>query len=111
MQNHKKDKMIIILCTLPHNTSIIPQLIKNLLDHNLAACISTINGIHSFYYWENNLKKQTEIQLLIKTKYSLKTLVFRTIKKLHPYNTPELLILSILDGDEKYLTWMQSTLQ
>lgn len=107
----KENTMIIILCTLPHDTPIVSKLIKTLLHHKLAACISTLHKMHSFYYWENNLQDHAEIQLLIKTKNSLKRMVFKTIKKLHPYKIPELLTLSIAEGDKDYLSWMQSVLQ
>lgn len=107
--NHK---MIIILCTLPNNNvPITLKLVKILLDNKLAACVSILNKIHSFYYWENKLQNQTEIQLLIKTKYSLKKAAFNAIKTIHPYSVPELIALPILDGDPKYLSWMQSVLK
>lgn len=111
INNDKKNMIIIILCTLPHNMSIASKIIKTLLHQKLAACISILHGIHSFYYWENNLKNHTEMQLLIKTKVSLKRKVFDTIKKIHPYNTPELLALPILYGDKNYLLWIQSVLK
>lgn len=103
--------MVIILCTFPHNPSVVSQTIQTLLYQKIAACVSILHNIRSFYYWENNLKEDTEIQLFIKTKNSLKTIVFNTIKKIHPYDTPELLVLPILDGDKNYLSWMQSVLK
>lgn len=109
--NKKENKIIIILCTMPHNILITSELTKTLLKYKLAACISVIYGIHSFYYWENKIKNHTEIQLLIKTKHSLKEKIFKIIKKLHPYKTPELLTLSISDGEKNYLSWIQSVLQ
>lgn len=105
----QKNKMIIILCTLPDKTPVLSQLIKTLLHQKLAACIST-NKIHSFYYWNDDLQNHTEIQLFIKTKNSLQKMIFKKIKEMHPYKIPELLILPISNGDPNYLTWMKSTL-
>lgn len=110
-ENFKKNKMAIILCTLPDDILITNTLVNTLLHQKLAACISTLNKIHSFYYWQGTLKNHSEIQLIIKTKYSLKEIIFKTIKKLHPYKIPELLILSISDGDKEYLSWMTSVLR
>ncbi|URJ25156.1 divalent-cation tolerance protein CutA [Candidatus Blochmannia ocreatus (nom. nud.)] len=102
--------MIIILCTIPNHTSLVSKITKNLLNQKLAACITIINTVQSFYYWNNTLTTDTEIQLLIKTRNTLKTSVFKTIKEIHPYKIPELLVLPILDGDSNYLSWMQSVL-
>ncbi|WHL25019.1 MAG: divalent-cation tolerance protein CutA [Candidatus Blochmannia vicinus] len=101
--------MIIILCTVPDNMSVVVNITKTLLNNKLAACI-TLHKVRSFYYWETTLKDHTELQLLIKTKNFLKDSVFTTIKKLHPYEVPELLALPIIDGEPNYLSWMQSAL-
>ncbi|WP_331828475.1 divalent-cation tolerance protein CutA [Candidatus Blochmannia sp. SNP] len=101
--------MIIILCTIPNDMSIVLNITKTLLNNKLAACI-TLHEVRSFYYWETTLKDHTELQLLIKTQNFLKNSVFTTIKKLHPYKVPELLALSIIDGESNYLSWMQSAL-
>lgn len=103
--------MIIILCTLPKNISLTNKLIHILLSQKLAACISILKEINSFYYWENKLQNTTEIQLFIKTKNDFKEKIFNTIKNIHPYKIPELLVLSIADGDKQFLSWMQTTLQ
>lgn len=103
--------MIIILCTLPKNITLTKKITNTLLSQKLAACISILPEINSFYYWGNKLQNTVEIQLLIKTKSSLKEIIFKKIQQLHPYKIPELLVLSISDGDKNYLSWMQTTLQ
>ncbi|WP_284150739.1 divalent-cation tolerance protein CutA [Blochmannia endosymbiont of Camponotus sp.] len=103
--------MIIILCTTPNDMSIVLNLTKALLHHKLAACITLLHEVRSFYYWDNTLKDQDELQLLIKTRSSLKGAVLNTIKQLHPYKVPEFLVLPIIDGEPNYLSWMQSVLR
>ncbi|WP_284150751.1 divalent-cation tolerance protein CutA [Blochmannia endosymbiont of Camponotus sp. C-003] len=102
--------MIIILCTIPNDMSIVSNLTKTLLHHKLAACITVLHEVRSFYYWDNVLKDQSELQLLIKTHSSLQEETLNTIKQLHPYKVPELLVLPIIDGDPNYLSWMRSIL-
>ncbi|URJ26130.1 divalent-cation tolerance protein CutA [Blochmannia endosymbiont of Camponotus modoc] len=103
--------MIIILCTTPNDMSIALNLTKTLLHHKLAACITLLHEVRSFYYWGNALKEKDELQLLIKTQSSLKEAVLNTIQKLHPYKVPEFLVLPIIDGEPNYLSWMQSVLR
>ncbi|URJ32769.1 divalent-cation tolerance protein CutA [Candidatus Blochmannia vicinus] len=102
--------MIIILCTTPNDMSVVLNITKTLLNNKLAACITLLHEVRSFYYWETTLKDHTELQLLIKTQKFLKDAVFTTIKKLHPYKVPELLVLPIIDGEPSYLSWIRSTL-
>ncbi|URJ31832.1 divalent-cation tolerance protein CutA [Blochmannia endosymbiont of Camponotus modoc] len=91
--------------------SIALNLTKTLLHHKLAACITLLHEVRSFYYWGNALKEKDELQLLIKTQSSLKEAVLNTIQKLHPYKVPEFLVLPIVDGEPNYLSWMQSVLR
>lgn len=102
------ETIIIILCTVPNNKVLASKLIKILLKNKLAACITLIDKAHSYYYWNNKLKNNTELQLLIKTKQSLEQLVFDEIKKQHPYQVPELLTLPIINGELNYLKWINS---
>lgn len=101
---------IIILCTLPNDTELSIKLTKILLQTKLAACITLIKDVHSFYYWNKELKNDIELQLLIKTKKSLEKLVFHKIKELHPYKVPELLTIPIINGEFHYLQWIHSML-
>ncbi|URJ24510.1 divalent-cation tolerance protein CutA [Candidatus Blochmanniella camponoti] len=99
------------MCTTPNDMSIVLNLTKTLLHHKLAACITLLHEVRSFYYWDNALKEKDELQLLIKTRSSLKEAVLNTIQQLHPYKIPEFLVLPIIDGESNYLSWMQSVLR
>lgn len=102
------EKIIIILCTLPNDKGFALKLIHTLLKNKLAACITLLDKVHSYYYWDNKLKNHIELQLLIKTKQSLEQSVFNSIKKQHPYQIPELITLSIINGEFNYLQWINS---
>lgn len=107
---NNSNEIILVLCTLPNNKDFAFKLIKILLNLKLAACITLINKAHSFYYWNNKIENQKELQLLIKTKLSLQDSIFKTIKELHPYEIPELLVLRIVTGEQNYLNWINSML-
>lgn len=110
LSNNSPESMIIILCTLPNNKDLALQLIQTLLNNKLAGCITLFNAAHSFYYWNNQLENQIEFQLLIKTKRSLEKKIFNTIKKIHPYKIPELLVIPIISSEINYLKWINSKL-
>ncbi|WP_245592137.1 divalent-cation tolerance protein CutA [Blochmannia endosymbiont of Polyrhachis (Hedomyrma) turneri] len=83
---------------------------KTLITNKLAACVTILPNTHSIYYWENQIQKQEEIQLIIKTCATLEQSVFQYIKTKHPYQIPELLTLKITNGEPNYLLWIYNLL-
>lgn len=110
LSNNLPESMVIILCTVPNNKDLTLKLIQTLLDNKLSGCITLLNTTRSFYYWNNKFENQIEFQLLIKTKRSLEKKIFNTIKKLHPYKIPELLVIPVISGETNYLKWINSKL-
>lgn len=96
----------IILSTVPDKKSA-NFISKKLLEKKLAACISVIPGLKSFYFWKSILEKTSEVQLIIKTFIKLKKIVFNEIKTMHPYSCPELLTIKIDDVDNEYYSWIK----
>lgn len=83
---------------------------RALVEKRLAACVNVLGGLRSFYRWKGALEDASEWLLLIKTRRSLFPAVREEIKKLHSYETPELVALPIVDGAEGYLAWMDAEL-
>lgn len=106
MDNQSK-KMCIILCNIPTKKDV-DIIAKNLIITKLAACITIIPHVTSFYYWQGNFAKETEMQLIIKSKTHLIDKIFATIKQYHPYKIPELLILNDITGEKNYLSWINN---
>ncbi|MDQ1237536.1 MAG: divalent cation tolerance protein CutA [Wigglesworthia glossinidia] len=102
----KRSNICIILCTFPDIEST-HYAIKHLLKNKLAACITQLTNVTSFYYWNNILTKKKEIQILIKSKLILKNKIFLEIKKLHPYDVPELIVLSTESIEDNYKKWIE----
>ena len=81
------------------------KIIASLLEKKLAACIQTCQ-VNSFYHWNDSLCNDKEILLLIKCKYELFDSIKNDILKNHPYELPEIILLPVSDGYEKYLNWI-----
>lgn len=100
------NQVMLCLTTAP-DAATAKSLAQGLLQAKLAACVSTLPGVESMYWWQGQLETSAEFVLLIKTTAdqieSLKTFVTTH----HPYDTPELLCLPIADGLEKYLSWVR----
>ena len=77
----------------------------------MAACVSVIPQIRSFYRWKGEIENAEEWQLVIKTsraKFDALRTVFETD---HAYDLPELLALPVIDGSPNYLAWLDAELK
>jgi periplasmic divalent cation tolerance protein len=84
------------------------QLVRALVDERLIACGTLIPGAQSIYRWEGSVKDDSEVVVLLKTDASKWDALTAAVRRLHPYQVPELLALSVDRGLEKYLAWVSS---
>lgn len=96
----------LVLCNCP-DTIVAEQLAQYLVEEKLAACVNIIPNVQSFYLWENKLVKDQEVTLLIKTTAFCFDELEKAIKKLHTYQTPEIIVLPIINGHQPYLNWLK----
>lgn len=95
----------IINCTT-ENKEDAKEIAKHLVEKKLIACCNIIPSITSIYEWENELCCDEECLMIMKTRTSLFKEVEREIKKIHKYETPEIICLPITDGSNEYLSWV-----
>lgn len=84
---------------------------KHLVEQRLAACVQIMAGIESTYLWKGNIETAQEFLCLIKTRQALYPAVEAAIKKLHSYETPEILALPIACGSREYLDWISDSVE
>jgi periplasmic divalent cation tolerance protein len=71
----------------------------------LVACIQ-IFSINSFYSWKGEICNDNEVILLIKCNQKHYTEIEETIVKNHTYELPEIILLPINGGLNRYLGWI-----
>ncbi|MDX9999403.1 MAG: divalent-cation tolerance protein CutA [Phenylobacterium sp.] len=76
-----------------------------LLAEKLAACVQ-MTPVSSRYVWKGGLAREEEVLLLIKTRAELFEQVRAKIRAMHSYETPEILMLPVSQGDGDYLAWL-----
>ena len=76
-----------------------------LVSERLAACVNVLPSITSIYRWQDRIETTGECQLVIKTSVAASGAAQRRIAELHPYDTPEILIVAVGDGSPDYLAW------
>jgi periplasmic divalent cation tolerance protein len=80
---------------------------ESLVVEHLAASCSVVPTVHSFYYWEGQLKREHEALLMVKTTESRAAAVQEYISSHHDYALPEILQISVEGGSPAYLTWLE----
>ena len=96
---------VIVLTTLPADGQS-GALGRTLVEERLAACVNLLPAMESFYRWEGQVEHDTERQVIIKTARERVAALWDRLRELHPYETPEFVVLSIQDGSEAYLRWI-----
>ncbi|HON00194.1 MAG TPA: divalent-cation tolerance protein CutA [Acidobacteriota bacterium] len=81
---------------------------RRLVEEHLAACVSLLPGLRSIYFWDGNLQDEPETLLVIKTGAACVDPLLERLKQLHPYQVPEMLVLSVETGSPDYLGWIAS---
>ena len=78
-----------------------------LVRQKLAACVQIIENITSVYMWKEKRETTSECLLLIKTKMDVFGRLAEELKKIHPYEIPEIIAKQIIDGSTQYLNWIE----
>jgi periplasmic divalent cation tolerance protein len=87
------------------------KLADALVGERLAACVSSVPGIHSTYWWKGAIERGEETLLLIKTDSKKIPGLAKRIKALHSYTVPEILALPVVKGNPDYLRWIKESLK
>jgi periplasmic divalent cation tolerance protein len=81
-----------------------------LLEARQVACVNTVGGVDSRFWWEGRLDRAAEVLLIAKTCRELWPNVLETVRQHHSYEVFEAIALPILESNPDYLNWiMQST--
>jgi len=87
------------------------KLAQALVEERLAACVSVIPGVRSFYHWKGAIESSSECLLVIKSSRELFGQLSAALERMHSYELPEVLALSVVDGSPAYLDWFEANLR
>ncbi|HEY8348329.1 MAG TPA: divalent-cation tolerance protein CutA [Clostridia bacterium] len=94
----------IVLTTFESEQQAKP-VIDGILNCKLAACVQEIK-IKSHYTWKNELHHDDEILVMFKTRKELYPELEKKLLEIHPYETPEILLIDAEKGSAAYLSWI-----
>lgn len=82
------------------------RLAGELVDQSLAACVQIDGPVTSLYRWAGKVEKASEFRLMIKTSVRACPALRDKLASLHPYDEPEIILLTIDGSSEGYRAWV-----
>ena len=86
------------------------RIAQALLEKHLIACANIYGPIESHFWWQGKIEKAKEFLVLMKSHRNLFSMLSETVKKMHGHDVPEILGVSIVEGFQPYLEWLDSIL-
>lgn len=80
------------------------------LAERLAACVQ-ISRCQSWYRWQGKVEQADEFRCTLKSRADLYPELEAVIRRLHPYEVPEILAFGVSGGAASYLTWLDQELR
>jgi periplasmic divalent cation tolerance protein len=99
--------LVLMLTTVP-DAETGERLARHLLEERVIACANLIPGLTSIYRWEGSVQSEPEVLMVIKTPRRVMEQAARRIAELHPYDVPEVVVVSVEAGLEAYCRWVTS---
>ena len=96
---------VVVLITFPMDADV-RRFASTLVGEGCAACVSILPEVESVYRWRGRVERARERQLIVKTPRARVDGLRRRVGELHPYDTPEFVVLPVVDGDPRYLAWI-----
>ena len=100
----------IVILSTTDTPELAKQIAAAIVGAHEAACVNIVPAIRSIYRWEGKVQDEGECLLLIKSTSERFEAVRSRIRRLHTYQTPEVIALPITAGDSDYLSWLRSSI-
>jgi len=109
MGQETKFRLVLVTCATLEEARRIARAV---VQQHLAACVNIVtHAIESLYTWEGKLEDSSEYLLMMKTSEDRLGELQNQVLALHSYDTPEFVVLAISAGSEKYLRWLDDSVQ
>ena len=101
------NKVLLLITTVP-NQLLANKIAKELIESELAACIS-IKQIQSIYKWQGDIEENKEFEITIKSLPKNLNKLTHILKSRITYEVPQL-IYKIFDSENSYFQWMKKSI-
>jgi periplasmic divalent cation tolerance protein len=102
--------MPVVLYVTAPNEEEAKRMARELVEKKLVACVN-IFPITSLYRWKGELQEEKEVAMILKTSAGRVEEVIKELRKIHPYELPCILCLSVSGGLPEFLRWVEEETQ
>lgn len=95
----------VALVTAP-DVAVAERIVSVLVEEGVVACGNILPGITSIYRWQGAVERAPEVLIVLKTVRESVPALLERVPELHPYDVPEVLVLSVDAGHGPYLDWI-----
>jgi periplasmic divalent cation tolerance protein len=97
-------RVVLVTCSSEEEAS---RIARALVTERLAACVNILDSpVRSIYRWKGRVQTAVEHLLVIKTRRARLTALEAAVKRLHSYDTPEVIAVPVTEGSRRYLAWL-----
>lgn len=82
-----------------------------IVEQRLAACVQVVGPIQSTYWWQGRMETAEEYLCVMKSRQAVFKSLEVAVREVHSYETPEILAMPVVAGNEDYLSWMRSEMR
>ena len=106
----RPNDVLLVLTNLPDRDAA-EQLANAVIEQKVAACVNILGACTSVYRWQGAVEHAAEVPLLIKTTNARYAALEAAIRRLHPYELPEIIAVPLAQGLPSYLQWVAGETQ
>lgn len=101
-------EVCVVLSTFP-DVETARKISLQLVEESFAACANVVPGVESIYFWKGKVEQGNEVLTIFKLPASGYARFEARLKKLHPYEVPEMIWISAEGGNADYLRWVRES--
>jgi periplasmic divalent cation tolerance protein len=86
------------------------KLARLVVERRLAACVSIVPNVRSYYRWRGAVETAGECLLVIKSARRQFAALSAALERAHSYEVPEVLAVPVVAASAPYLAWLEASL-
>lgn len=98
---------VVVFITAPDENTAA-DIARVLVGDGLAACVNIVRNIRSIYKWQGKMEDASEVLMIAKTSRDKFSALEEKVRKMHPYDVPEIVSVPITQGSDPYIEWLSN---
>jgi len=86
------------------------RLARLMVDQGLAACVSIVPNVRSYYRWQGAVETAGEYLLVMKSARRQFEALRAALEQAHSYEVPEVLAVPVVAASAAYLAWLEASI-